>query len=134
MINQAYDLIIIDDESTVTDIFQQYILWKYPDWKFMTFNNPEILYSAIENDQISAHVWIIDMMMPVKNGADIAAIIREKHGDPPVLLAYTALEKVTLETQEAYRHGVKLLNHVINKRENFISILSLIEVWIAQKR
>jgi len=73
------------------------------------------------------------MMMPGKNGADIAVAIRKLFGPTPVLLAYTALDKRTLETQEAYRHGMQHFNHVINKREDFTSILSLIEVWIAQQ-
>lgn len=132
MTSPAYDVIIIDDEVSVTDIFQQYILWKYASWRFMTFNNPQLAYDAIMSGQLSARVWVIDMMMPQKNGADIATAVRQAQGEQPVLLAYTALERRTLETQEAYRHGIKHFNHVINKREDFSSILSLIEVWITQ--
>jgi DNA-binding NarL/FixJ family response regulator len=125
-----YDVVIIDDEVSVTDIFQQYIIFKYKDWRFMTFNNSQIAHSAIMNEQINAKVWVIDMMMPNKNGADIAEAVRETQGSDPVVLAYTALEKRTLETQDAYRDGMKHFNHVINKREDFSSILSLIEVWV----
>jgi DNA-binding NtrC family response regulator len=132
MPSPAYDVIIIDDEVSVTDLFQQYIIWKYRDWRFMTFNNSQIAYNAISNGQITSKVWVIDMMMPNKNGADIAEAVREIQGDSPVLLAYTALEKRTLESQEAYRHGMHLFNHVINKREDLPSILSLIEVWVSQ--
>jgi CheY-like chemotaxis protein len=88
-------------------------------------------YEAITDGQISSKVWIIDMMMPNKNGADIAEAVREKQGSDPVLLAYTALEKRTLQTQAAYSHGMHHFNHVINKREDFTSILSLVEVWVA---
>ena len=132
MTNVDYDVIIIDDETSVTDIFQQYILWKYKDWRFMTFNNSQIAYEAIVNGRITAEVWIIDMMMPNKNGAEIAEAVREQQGSDPILLAYTALERRTLNTHEAYRHGMKHFNHMINKREDFNSILSLIEVWINQ--
>jgi DNA-binding NtrC family response regulator len=128
MTSPAYDVIIIDDEVSVTDIFQQYILWKYASWRFMTFNNPQLAYDAISSGQLAARVWVIDMMMPQKNGADMATAVREAQGEQPVVLAYTALERRTLETQEAYRHGIKHFNHVINKREDFSSILSLIEV------
>jgi len=127
-----YDVVIIDDEVSVTNIFQQFILYKYNNWRFMTFNNPQLAHEAISNGQISAKVWVIDMMMPNKNGADIAEAVRKKQGSEAVLLAYTALEKRTLETQEAYRHGMHHFNHVINKREDFTAILSLIEVWVAQ--
>ena len=126
-----YDVVIIDDEVSVTDIFQQYIIYKYKDWRFMTFNNSQMAHSTIASGQIKAKVWVIDMMMPNKNGADIAEAVREAQGGDPVVLAYTALEKRTLETQDAYRHGMHHFNHVINKREDFTSILSLIEVWVA---
>ena len=126
-----YDLVIIDDEVSVTDLFQQYILWKFPNWRFMTFNNSQIAYNAITSGHILAKVWVIDMMMPNKNGADIAIAVRDIQGDSPVLLAYTALEKRTLETQDAYRHSMHHFNHVVNKREDFTSILSLLEVWVS---
>ena len=131
MSSPNYDVVIIDDEVSVTDIFQQYIIYKYQTWRFMTFNNSQLAHEAISNGQLSAKVWVIDMMMPNKNGADIAEAVRQEQGDSPVVLAYTALEKRTLETQDAYKHGMQHFNHVINKREDFTSILSLIEVWIA---
>jgi DNA-binding NarL/FixJ family response regulator len=132
MTDKIFDVVIIDDESTVTDLFQQFILWKYKDWDFLTFNNSDILHTAITNRTVNARVWVIDMMMPGKNGADLAVTIRDIYGDKPVLLAYTALDKRTLETQKAYAHGIKHFKHVVNKREDFTSILSLIEIWIAQ--
>ena len=131
MSSPDYDVVIIDDEVSVTDIFQQYIIYKYKDWRFMTFNNSQMAHEAITNGQLEAKVWVIDMMMPNKNGADIAEAVREFQGEDLVVLAYTALEKRTLETQDAYSHGMKHFNHVINKREDFTSILSLIEVWVA---
>jgi DNA-binding NtrC family response regulator len=132
MANAEYDVVIIDDESSVTDIFQQYIIWKYNNWRFLTFNNSQIAHDAIVNGQITSKVWVIDMMMPQKNGADIAEAVRQGQDGKSVLLAYTALERRTLETQEAYKNGINYFNHIINKREDFTSILSLIEVWIAQ--
>ncbi|HBX70806.1 MAG TPA: hypothetical protein DEH25_15855 [Chloroflexi bacterium] len=132
MSSPTYDVVIIDDEVSVTDIFQQYIIYKYKNWRFITYNNSQRAYEAIGSGQITSKVWVIDMMMPSKNGADIAEVVRQAQGDSPIVLAYTALEKRTLETQEAYRHGMHHFNHVINKREDFVSILSLIEVWVAQ--
>jgi DNA-binding NtrC family response regulator len=132
MVSPKYDVVIIDDEVSVSDVFQQYILWKFPDWRFLTLNNPQIAWDTITRSQLSAKVWVVDMMMPHKNGADIATAIRKTYGDTPVILAYTALEKRTLETQEAYVHGMPHFNHVVNKREDIPSVLSLIEVWIRQ--
>ena len=132
MSSPAYDVVVIDDEVSVTGLFQQYIIWKFQDWRFMTFNNSQLAHTAITNGQISSKVWVIDMMMPQKNGAYVATAVRDSQGSSPIVLAYTALEKRTLETQEAYRHGMQHFNHVINKREDFTSILSLIEVWVSQ--
>ncbi len=133
MEKQTYDVVIIDDEPSVTDLFQHYILWKYKSWHFMTFNNPSILFTAVSSGQVAAKVWVLDMMMPQKNGADLAVAIREQQGHAPIIMAYTALEKRSLETNPAYQHGIHHLNQVINKREDIPAILSLIEVWIAQR-
>ncbi len=130
MARREFDVVIIDDEVTVTDLFQQFILFKYKTWNFMVFNNPSMLHTAIASGEISSRVWVLDMMMPEKNGADLAVAIREQHGLDPILLAYTALDKRSLETQKAYQHGVKHFTHVINKREDIPSVLSLIEIWV----
>jgi len=126
----TYDVIFIDDEASLTDIFQQYVIWKYKDWNFMTFNNSQTAYNAIVDNRVSAKVWIVDMMMPQKNGADIAQAIRTQGGQGPVILAYTALDRRALESNETYRMGMPHFNHIINKREDFSSILSLVEVWV----
>lgn len=129
-----YDVIFIDDEATLTDIFQQYVIWKYKDWSFLTFSNSSLAYSAIASNRIAAAVWIVDMMMPQKNGSDIAQAIRAQCGEKPVILAYTALDRRALESNDAYRAGMPYFNHIINKREDFSSILSLVEVWIENKK
>ena len=129
----AYDVIFIDDEVSLTDIFQQYIIWKYKEWNFMTFNNSMMAYNAIVSNRVTAKVWIVDMMMPQKNGADIAEAIRLQNGDKPVILAYTALDRRALESNEVYGNGIKYFNHIINKREDFSSILSLVEVWVGSQ-
>lgn len=126
----TYDVIFIDDEVSLTDIFQQYVIWKYKEWNFMTFNNSQMAYNAILDNRVSAKVWIVDMMMPQKNGADIAQAIRTQGGQDPVILAYTALDRRALESNETYRAGMQHFNHIVNKREDFSSILSLVEVWV----
>jgi len=125
-----YDVIVVDDEPSVTDIFQQYILWKYKDWRFLTFNNSTSLYESIQRGELTAKVWIVDVMMPKKNGTEIAEAIRDKQGNQPVVLAYTALERRVLETDENYKPRVHHFSHFINKREDFASILSLVDVWV----
>jgi len=127
-----FDVIVVDDEPSVTQIFQQYILWKYKNWRFTTFNNSSTLFECITNTELTAKVWIVDIMMPKKNGVDIAQAIRHYLGAKPVVLAYTALDRRVFETDATYKHGVKFFNHFINKKEDFSSILSLVDVWVTQ--
>jgi DNA-binding NtrC family response regulator len=128
--DNEFDVIVIDDEVSVTQIFQQYILWRYKHWRFMTFTNPMNVYEAITKYHLSAKVWIVDIMMPLKNGMEIAEAIRQQNGEKPVVLAYSALDRRAFETDDAYQRGLKYFNHFINKKEDFSSILSLVEVWV----
>ena len=130
MAGNEFDVIVIDDETSVTQIFQQYFQWKYKSWRFQTFNNPLNVLDSITKFDLQAKVWIIDIMMPVKNGTEIAATIREQYGQSPIVLAYTALDRQVLDSEDRYRHGMKHFNHVISKKEDFSSILSLVEVWV----
>ena len=130
MAGNEFDVIIIDDESSVTQIFQQYFLWKYKNWRFQTFNDPLNLLDSITRFNLKAKVWIIDIMMPAKNGTEIAALIRQQHGQTPIILAYTALDRQILDSEEKYKQGMKHFNHIISKKEDFSSILSLVEVWV----
>jgi len=129
-----FDVIVVDDEPSVTQIFQQYILWKYKSWRFTTFNNSSNLFDAITKFELSAKVWIVDIMMPKKNGVEIAEAVRKHLGDKPVILAYTALDRRVLETEAIYKWGLKYFNHFINKKEDFSSILSLVDVWVDAPR
>lgn len=125
-----FDVIFIDDEPSLTEIFQHYVLWKYKDWRFMTFNNSTLAYNDIINSKLQAKVWIIDLMMPGKNGVQIAAAIRETYGAAPVLLAYTALDRQALYNQEQYRNGMHHFNNVLNKKEDLSDVLSLVDIWV----
>jgi DNA-binding NtrC family response regulator len=126
-----YDVIVVDDEQSVTEIFQQYVAWKYKDWRFLAFNNSMSLYEAITQGELTAKVWVVDIMMPKKNGTEIAEVIRKKLGEKPVVLAYTALDRRVLETDESYKPRIHHFNRFINKREDFSAILSLVDVWVS---
>jgi DNA-binding NtrC family response regulator len=126
-----YDVIVVDDEPSVTEIFQQYVAWKYKDWRFLAFNNAKSLYDAIMGGEVAAKVWVVDIMMPAKNGTEIAEAVRQKQGERPVVLAYTALDRRVLETDENYKPRIHHFNRFINKREDFSSILSLVDVWVS---
>jgi CheY-like chemotaxis protein len=128
-----FDVIFVDDEISLTEIFQHYVLWKYKEWRFVTFTNSVMVYNEVVNDTLSAKVWIIDMMMPNTNGAELAQAIRKKNGETPVLLAYTALDRQALQSQDQYREGLHYFDRVINKKEDLADVLSLVDVWVKQE-
>jgi CheY-like chemotaxis protein len=131
----AFDVVFIDDEVTLTEIFQYFVLIHYKDWRFTTFSNASMAYDQIVNHQLSAAVWIVDMMMPGKNGAQIAEAIRaNQNGDIPVVLAYTALDRNELARYDEYKNGIKYFSGVINKREDLPDLLSLVDTWVVQSR
>lgn len=129
-----FDIIIIDDEPSITEIFEQYIMIKYKHWRVCTYNNSTELFEAISRREVYSNVWIVDIMMPQKNGVDIAAAIRQYHGEKPVVLAFTALERRVIETDPKYAWGVKHFNRFLSKRDEFSSILSLVDIWVEQAR
>jgi CheY-like chemotaxis protein len=128
-----FDVVFIDDEVSLTEIFQHYVLWKYKDWRFATFTNPNLVYQEIVNNNLNATVWIVDMMMPGKNGAQVAGAIRKKLGNTPVIYAYTALDREELVKKDEYKDGMVHFNQVINKREDLPGLLSLVDIWIVRE-
>jgi len=130
----TFDVVFIDDEVSLTDIFQHFVLMKYKNWRFTTFSNPNMVYEQIINQDLTAAVWIIDMMMPGKNGAQIATAIRSKNGNNPVVLAYTALDRDELEHRDEYRAGLQHFDRVVNKRSDLPDLLSLVDVWVMQSQ
>ena len=129
-----FDVVFIDDEASLTDIFQHYVLMKYKDWRFTTFTSANLVYEQITKQDLKAAVWIVDMMMPGKNGAQIAEAIRSNHGNGPVVLAYTALDRDELYQHDEYRGGMHHFDRVVNKRSDLPDLLSLIDVWVTQSQ
>jgi len=129
------DVVFIDDEKSLTEIFHHYVLVKYKGWRFTTFTNANNAYEQIVKKRLSAKIWIVDMMMPGKNGSQIAKAIRTSHrSDRPVILAYTALDRQELRQQEEYRSGLPCFDRVVNKRESLPELLSLVDVWLARSQ
>ena len=126
----AFDVVFIDDEVSLTEIFQHYVLAKYRNWRFITFSNSTMVYNEVIDKQLSATVWIIDLMMPGKNGSQIASAIRKHYGQSPVIIAYTALDRQQIQHEPEYREGVVHFNQIINKMEDPVSLLSLVDVWV----
>jgi CheY-like chemotaxis protein len=130
----AFDVIFVDDEISLTEIFQHYVLSRYKNWRFTTFNNASMVYKEIVTGHLSSTVWIIDLMMPGKNGVQVAEAVRAFHGQGPVIIAYTALDRGDINRQEEYRYGMHHFNQLVNKMEDPVGLLSLADVWVAQDK
>jgi DNA-binding response OmpR family regulator len=129
----AYDVVFVDDEVSLTEIFQHYVMAKYNQWRFLAFHNAVSLYKEITTSHLTATVWIIDLMMPGKNGVDIAEAIRKAGGTQPILIAYTALDRDDLRRDETYSGGLHYFDHLISKMEDPVSLLSLVDVWVQRE-
>lgn len=125
-----YDVIYIDDEPTMTDIFNQFVNFKFKHWRAVSYTNSQDLYDKIKANEISAVVWIVDIMMPQKNGTEIAAAVNAECEPGTIILGYTALDTHTLETKPEYRDGLKHFTRIMNKQENFVNLLDLVDVWV----
>ncbi len=125
-----FDVIYIDDEPTMTDIFTQFVNYKFKSWRACSFNHSQELYEKITANEVSAVVWIIDIMMPQKNGTEIAAAVAQVCEPGTVILGYTALDPHSLDSRPEYKEGLKHFSRIINKQENFGNLLDLVDMWV----
>jgi CheY-like chemotaxis protein len=118
-----YDVVYMDDDPMMTELFDQFATWKYRQWRAFSFNDPVVLYNQVMAGTIDAQVWIIDIMMPKKNGTEIAAAIRERFGAGAMILGYTALEPAALQEDPLYNQGLHLFSKIVRKNEGIASLL-----------
>jgi DNA-binding NtrC family response regulator len=130
MAMQNFDVIYIDDEPTMTDIFNQFVNYKFKHWRARAFTNSQELYEMIVANEVSAVVWIVDIMMPQKNGTEIAEIVSQECQPGTVILGYTALDQHSLGARSEYKNGLKFFSKIINKQDNFINLLDFVDVWV----
>lgn len=128
-----YDLIYVDDDSTMVAIFEQVIKLKYRHWRATSFADPLVIFEKISGQQIAARVWIIDLMMPKKNGVEIAQAIRAAGQADAVLIAYTALDPRALARRPEYGTGLHLFERIVGKQEGFIKILAGLDASVLRK-
>jgi response regulator RpfG family c-di-GMP phosphodiesterase len=128
-----YDVIYVDDEPTMTTIFNQVVNMKYQQWRAITFNDPQALYTRIEARSISARVWIVDLMMPEKNGIQIAQAVRATGDFSAVLIGYTALDPQSLGRQEEFSPALDLFSRIIGKQEGFIKVLASLHATVLRQ-
>lgn len=128
-----YDLIYIDDESTLTMIFEQIIKLRYRHWRACAFVDALELYDQIVAGEIRARAWIIDLMLPGKSGIELAQAIRQSGDDSAVLLAYTALDMQTLSRSREFEEHSHLFERVVGKQEGLLKLLSTIDATILRR-
>ncbi len=132
MIDQ-YDVIFIDDELTMTTIFNQVVNLKHQQWRSRTFNDSSALHTLIEKKEIAASIWIIDLMMPGKNGIEIAQAIRHSGDSASVLIGYTALDPLSLSRNTDFRDGMDMFSQIIGKQDGLIKLLAGLDAGILRK-
>lgn len=130
MAMKNYDVVYVDDELSMTDIFSQFVTFKYQHWRARAFNDAQELYDKILSNEISSVVWIVDIMMPRKNGTMIASAIAQECDPGTVILGYTALDHHSLESKPEYKGGLSCFTKIMNKQESFSGLLDLVDVWV----
>ena len=125
MANYAFDVIYIDDDPMMTELFNQFINWKYRAWRAYACTDPVLLWKQIRAGELTAKVWIIDIMMPDKDGGEIACAVRERFGADVPVLGYTALELTTLQNDPAYSHSLEHFTQIVRKNEGIARVLAL---------
>ncbi len=131
--NEHYDVVYVDDEPTMTTIFNQVVNLKYQNWRSISFNDSQILFERIEAGNISASVWIIDLMMPEKNGVQLARAIRGGGDSEAVLIGYTALDPQALGRSPEYSDALDLFSRIIGKQEGFIKVLTSLQATVLRQ-
>jgi len=129
----TYDVVFIDDEEFLTEIFKHFVGRKYDTWRCTTFSDSTKAYKQIMDEGLSARVWIVDLMMPEMNGAQIAEAIRSRqNGNETLVIAYTAMERSEMLRHEELRSRMGLFDWIMNKRSMLPEILLQVQPLIEQ--
>lgn len=76
-----YTIVLVEDEINLNNLIKTYL--EKSGYKVIQYFNGE---SAINNIEIDAHLWILDIMLPDEiSGYDIIKKIREKNDHMPVI-------------------------------------------------
>jgi two-component SAPR family response regulator len=129
-----FDVIFVDDEITMVTIFNQVINLKHQNWRACSYLDSTELYQLITTNQISASIWIIDLMMPGKNGIELAQAIQMTGDQSTILIGYTSLDPLTLHRHSEYNQAVEIFSRIVGKQEGLIKLLSGLDQGIIQKQ
>lgn len=80
---KSYNILVVDDEKEIADVVEIYLLNQ--SYKVFKANNGLEGLKIVDKEDI--HLAIIDMMMPVMDGASMIMKLREKHNFPVIILS-----------------------------------------------
>ena len=80
---KSYNILVVDDEKEIADVVEIYLLNQ--GYKVFKANNGLEGMKIVDKEDI--HLTIIDMMMPVMDGATMIMKLREKHNFPVIILS-----------------------------------------------
>ena len=80
---KSYNILVVDDEKEIADVVEIYLLNQ--GYKVFKANNGLEGMKIVDKEDI--HLAIIDMMMPVMDGASMIMKLREKHNFPVIILS-----------------------------------------------
>lgn len=80
---KSYNILVVDDEKEIADVVEIYLLNQ--GYKVFKANNGLEGLKIVDKENI--HLAIIDMMMPVMDGASMIMKLREKHNFPVIILS-----------------------------------------------
>lgn len=122
-----YDVIYVDDDQPLTQIFNTYVQMAHIEWTYESYTDSRTAYELVEENMIGARVWLLDIMMPGKNGIELAVLIQQI--DPrATILGYTALDP--LDVKMKYGKSTTAFTKIISKNESIMDILSLLDVYL----
>lgn len=113
--------IVICDDSIEDMLKIETLLTKYsasfPDLNFTVekYSDSDRLYRQIQNREL-ADIYLLDMVMPRKNGIDIAALLR-KQGDGSVIIYITSSDEFALESYQV--HAARYLLKPVRESDLF---------------
>lgn len=80
---KSYNILVVDDEKEIADVVEIYLLNQ--GYKVFKANNGLEGLKIVDKEDI--HLAIIDMMMPIMDGASMIMKLREKHNFPVIILS-----------------------------------------------
>ncbi|TCW61408.1 hypothetical protein C5O22_06200 [Treponema sp. J25] len=96
--NTKYELVLVDDESRVTEALEREIRHIFGDERFSikAFNDPLISAKYIADNRDSVFLVISDLRMPAMSGSELLTLVRKASPEIQTILltAYTDIEDI----------------------------------------